>query len=347
MVLFFTFFFQSGLNDCVAAITQQLEAYGVRHIRGVRWGLRGFYSQSTDSIVLNAHSVKLIAESGGTVLGTTRGGADVAQIADGIQNSGYDMVFVGARGNAGSARALLFMGSKEILSCIFLFVRVFHVSRPLPVGGNGGNASVVAIDAELERRGVPCAVVGSASHTPHKSSSFVPSFTFSPPPLSPQCPSPSTTTCCSSMRASASPPRCRRRSAPSRARRSRRAPSATASASSSSWDEPAARCRWPPPSPAGRWTCASSQRYFLCFFFFFFLLHCVSRRFDARLICLFHPTQVPFDKAAVCDHILRLIADQGHAVVVVAEGAGQDIIRAEMLADGADIVRCAGGFLVL
>ena len=83
------------------------------------------------------------------------------------------------------------------------------------------------------------------------------------------------------------------------------------------------------------------------FFFFFFLLHCVSRRFDARLICLFHPTQVPFDKAAVCDHILRLIADQGHAVVVVAEGAGQDIIRAEMLADGADIVRCAGGFLVL
>lgn len=101
-----------------------LESYGVPDgaIHGIRYGLRGFYETDHPPAVLNNAAAETIHLLGGTVLGTSRGGADIPRIVDAIISAGYNMVF--------------------------------------GIGGNGGNAAVVALDAECQRRGYPCAFAG-------------------------------------------------------------------------------------------------------------------------------------------------------------------------------------------
>ena len=89
---------------------------------GVKYGFRGFYDVKNKPVVLSKKTVDGIQLQGGTILGTSRGGADIKEIVKRIDMWGIDMVFV--------------------------------------VGGNGGNAGANAINAMCQQHDVPCAVVG-------------------------------------------------------------------------------------------------------------------------------------------------------------------------------------------
>lgn len=113
-----------GLNDVVQNIVCALEDYGVPddRIYGIKYGLRGFYDRAAKPINLTRHAVDGIHLRGGTLLGTSRGGADIKEIVKRIDLWGVNMLFV--------------------------------------VGGNGGNAAADAIHKECEASDVVCAVVG-------------------------------------------------------------------------------------------------------------------------------------------------------------------------------------------
>eukprot|EP01024_Parvocaulis_polyphysoides_P035722 TRINITY_DN3172_c0_g1_i2.p1 TRINITY_DN3172_c0_g1~~TRINITY_DN3172_c0_g1_i2.p1 ORF type:complete len:555 (-),score=96.10 TRINITY_DN3172_c0_g1_i2:219-1883(-) len=113
-----------GLNDVVQGIVKKLSDYGVPdgNIWGIRYGFQGFYNQTDKPIVLNRENVDGIHLEGGTILGTSRGGADIKQIVKKLDMWGVDMVFV--------------------------------------IGGNGGNAGAAAIQQKCEEFQVDCAVVG-------------------------------------------------------------------------------------------------------------------------------------------------------------------------------------------
>ncbi|KAK9794015.1 hypothetical protein WJX73_001029 [Symbiochloris irregularis] len=113
-----------GLNDVVQGLVRKLEDYGVPegNILGIRYGYKGFYDRRNKPIVLTRKAVEDIQLEGGTMLGTSRGGADLKEIVKRIDMWGIDMLFV--------------------------------------VGGNGGNAGANAIQEMCQRDGVSCSVVG-------------------------------------------------------------------------------------------------------------------------------------------------------------------------------------------
>ncbi|PRW61573.1 phosphofructokinase family [Chlorella sorokiniana] len=113
-----------GLNDVVQGLVSKLTDYGVPdgNIIGIKYGFRGFYDRKAKPVVLTKKAVEGIHLEGGTMLGTSRGGADLRQIVKQIDLWGIDMVFV--------------------------------------VGGNGGNAGAAAIQEELEKHNILCSVVG-------------------------------------------------------------------------------------------------------------------------------------------------------------------------------------------
>eukprot|EP00884_Botryococcus_braunii_P013565 jgi/Botrbrau1/22209/Bobra.168_1s0040.1 len=113
-----------GLNDVVQGIVNKLTQYGVPegNIMGIRYGFKGFYDRNAKPVVLTKQKVEGSHLDGGTRLGTSRGGADIKEIVKRIDMWALDMVFV--------------------------------------VGGNGGNAGAAAIQAECEKAGVVCSVIG-------------------------------------------------------------------------------------------------------------------------------------------------------------------------------------------
>lgn len=113
-----------GLNDVVQGIVNKLSDYGVPdgQIFGIKYGYRGFYDKHDKPVVLTRQSVEGIQLQGGTILGTSRGGADLDQIVKQIDLLGIDMLFV--------------------------------------IGGNGGNAGASAIQNRCGERGVVCSVIG-------------------------------------------------------------------------------------------------------------------------------------------------------------------------------------------
>jgi len=113
-----------GLNDVVQNIVYTLADYGVPtdQIFGIKYGLRGFYDRATKPVHLTPDIVDGIQLRGGTILGTSRGGADMKEIVKRIKLWGVNQLYV--------------------------------------VGGNGGNAAANAIDKECTAQGVHCSVVG-------------------------------------------------------------------------------------------------------------------------------------------------------------------------------------------
>jgi 6-phosphofructokinase 1 len=113
-----------GLNDVVQNIVYTLADYGVPldQIFGIKYGLRGFYDRATKPVHLTPEVVDGIQLRGGTILGTSRGGADVTEIVKRLKLWGVNQLYV--------------------------------------VGGNGGNAAANAIQKECEVQGVIASVVG-------------------------------------------------------------------------------------------------------------------------------------------------------------------------------------------
>ena len=117
-----------GLNDVVQSLTQKLAGgYGVKNIVGVRYGLKGFYDKTRKSVKLTPAAVEGIQLQGGTILGTSRGGADIAKIVQAISRQAIDMVFV-VGGNGGNAAAAAIHEGKKRVGYILFFL-FFGVSR--------------------------------------------------------------------------------------------------------------------------------------------------------------------------------------------------------------------------
>jgi 6-phosphofructokinase 1 len=113
-----------GLNNVVHGLVMELYGhYGVTSVTGFRNGYLGLTrSGSKDSMTLTPDSVRGINSEGGTVLGTSRGGQDPAEMVDTLAQRAIDVLFV--------------------------------------VGGDGTLRGAQALADEAERRGMSLAIVG-------------------------------------------------------------------------------------------------------------------------------------------------------------------------------------------
>ena len=89
----------------MACVPTPTLALALTHTPAARYGFKGFYDRTTKPVVLTRKSVDGVHLQGGTLLGTSRGGADMREIVKRISTLAIDMVFVvgGNGGNAGAA----------------------------------------------------------------------------------------------------------------------------------------------------------------------------------------------------------------------------------------------------
>ncbi|TMW68811.1 hypothetical protein Poli38472_006279 [Pythium oligandrum] len=98
-----------GLNNVVRDITLSLwNLYGVREIFGIRMGFAGFYNwtsmdQKEAPLLLTPRVVETIHHSGGTILGSNRGGFDIDKILNFLTKNGVNQLYV--LGGDGTHRA--------------------------------------------------------------------------------------------------------------------------------------------------------------------------------------------------------------------------------------------------
>jgi 6-phosphofructokinase 1 len=85
-----------GLNDIIRSIVLELHyGYGVRCIYGVRYGLQGFVPKFGHNVIdLTLEEVTHIHERGGSVLGSSRGPQDVADIVDCLERMNVSILFM-------------------------------------------------------------------------------------------------------------------------------------------------------------------------------------------------------------------------------------------------------------
>ncbi|HVZ75633.1 MAG TPA: ATP-dependent 6-phosphofructokinase [Polyangia bacterium] len=112
-----------GLNNVIRGLVLELRhAYGVRDIFGFRYGFEGLTKRGLPPLRLQPELVADIHQQGGTMLGTSRGGQDPAEMVDTLISLGVRVLFV--------------------------------------VGGDGTLRGAMKLVAEIERRGAAIAVVG-------------------------------------------------------------------------------------------------------------------------------------------------------------------------------------------
>ncbi len=113
-----------GLNDVIRALVLTLHhAYGVRRVFGFRYGYSGLTAgRHADPLALEPNTVEGIHRDGGTLLGTSRGPQDVAEMVDQLMRRRIGILFA--------------------------------------VGGDGTLSGAEAIWREITQRGLPIAVVG-------------------------------------------------------------------------------------------------------------------------------------------------------------------------------------------
>lgn len=114
-----------GLNDVIRAVVRCLwNRYGVRKIKGIKFGYKGFFKEEGfEPIDLNPDVVDEIHKIGGSFLGTSRGGGDrTVEIVDSIERLGINQMYI--------------------------------------IGGDGTQRGALDIANEISRRGLKVAVVG-------------------------------------------------------------------------------------------------------------------------------------------------------------------------------------------
>jgi len=82
--------------------------YGVKNICGIPFGLQGFIPKYGHNLIdLNPATVEHIHERGGTMLGSSRGGQDIAEIVDAIERLNLNVLFfIGGDGTLKAASAV-------------------------------------------------------------------------------------------------------------------------------------------------------------------------------------------------------------------------------------------------
>ena len=85
-----------GLNDIIRSIVLELHyGYGVLNIYGIRYGLQGFIPKfGHDVIDLTPNEVSDIHERGGSVLGSSRGPQEIADIIDCLERMNIGILFM-------------------------------------------------------------------------------------------------------------------------------------------------------------------------------------------------------------------------------------------------------------
>ncbi len=113
-----------GLNNVIRSIVRTLwYQYGVSRITGIRNGYRGFLPEyKLPTMDLNPDVVDDIHNMGGTLLGSSRGGADIEEVVDAIERLNMNMLFT--------------------------------------IGGDGTTKGALAIAAEIEKRNLKVSVIG-------------------------------------------------------------------------------------------------------------------------------------------------------------------------------------------
>ncbi len=113
-----------GLNDVIRAVTLSLHHhYGVGKVYGFRYGYEGLVKRlGHPPLELTPEAVSRIGEQGGTILGSSRGPQDPAEMVDYLEELGVGILFA--------------------------------------LGGDGTLKGAGKIAAEAARRGLPLAVVG-------------------------------------------------------------------------------------------------------------------------------------------------------------------------------------------
>lgn len=85
-----------GLNDVIRSIVLELYyAYGVKNIYGVRYGLQGFIPKYGHTLLdLHPDTVRRILETGGSVLGSSRGPQSINKIVDCLERMNISILFM-------------------------------------------------------------------------------------------------------------------------------------------------------------------------------------------------------------------------------------------------------------
>lgn len=101
-----------GLNTVIRDLTHSLMTnYGVKTVYGIQYGYKGFYTYTW--VELNIQNTKLIHKTGGTVLGSSRGGFDGVKIMKKLKSKGVNQLYViGGDGTQKGALAI-FKRAKE------------------------------------------------------------------------------------------------------------------------------------------------------------------------------------------------------------------------------------------
>lgn len=96
-----------GLNDVIRGLVMQLyHRYGVKSIKGVKFGYEGFIpSYGHEMVDLSPERIEIIHKLGGTMLGSSRGPQDVNAIVDQMVQLSINILFV--IGGDGSLRGAL------------------------------------------------------------------------------------------------------------------------------------------------------------------------------------------------------------------------------------------------
>lgn len=81
-----------GINSVIREITATLFLYGASKVFGVPHGYRGFYQGRWRE--LHLEDVEEAHKTGGSMLGTSRGGFDLQKIVDGIETRNIDQLYV-------------------------------------------------------------------------------------------------------------------------------------------------------------------------------------------------------------------------------------------------------------
>ena len=84
-----------GINNVIRALVMELHyRYGVRTIKGIQYGYRGFIeANGLPTVDLTPELVKGIHEMGGSFLGSSRGPQDTAAIVDWLEKNGISILF--------------------------------------------------------------------------------------------------------------------------------------------------------------------------------------------------------------------------------------------------------------
>ena len=96
-----------GLNDVIRQLVITLEEYGVRDVRGIKYGFRGSVErvgELREPMVLTSKIVDTIHLNGGSILGSSRGGSDIDDIVDAITSDELDLDFCSSSGGNGKPR---------------------------------------------------------------------------------------------------------------------------------------------------------------------------------------------------------------------------------------------------